>query len=147
MLDPCVPTSLYSASAFCNLRAFDVHEVSINFDSSAHQGDKRKTSQQCNLTLFIHVHCKCQLTNIDHASTWTLLTLLNISVTGSFGSWGLFATCGQHRTVEFGKSKAMLGSINAVPRSRVNELQNPEEDRPLAPHWRVLFSVPSFVSS
>lgn len=49
MLDPRVPTS--SACAFCNLRVFDVHEVAINFEFSAHQGDKRKTSQQSNLTL------------------------------------------------------------------------------------------------
>ena len=45
-------------------------------------------------------------------------------------------TCGSHKTIEFSKSKAMLGSINAVERSRVSDLQNPEEDRPLAPHWR-----------
>ena len=31
----------------CAPRAFDVHEVALTFVSSAHQGDKRKTSQQC----------------------------------------------------------------------------------------------------
>ena len=31
----------------CDPRAFDVHEVALMFLSSSHQGDKRKTSQQC----------------------------------------------------------------------------------------------------
>ena len=31
----------------------------------------------------------------------------------------------------------MLGAITGIERARVNELANPEEDRPLAPHWRV----------
>ena len=38
---------------------------------------------------------------------------------------------------EFKKSKAALGSITAVDRTRVAELQNPDEDKPLAAHWRV----------
>ena len=45
-------------------------------------------------------------------------------------------TCGSHKSIEFSRSKAVLGSINSIERSRVSELQNPEEDRPLAPHWR-----------
>ena len=39
----------------------------------------------------------------------------------------------------------MLGSINAIERSRVNELQNPEDDRPLAAHWRVPCLQTTFV--
>lgn len=35
------------------------------------------------------------------------------------------------------KSKALMGSISNVERARVNELQNPDMDKPLAPHWRV----------
>ena len=35
------------------------------------------------------------------------------------------------------KSKASLGSIAAVDRDRVADLQNPDSDRPLAAHWRV----------
>ncbi|CAK9111224.1 unnamed protein product [Durusdinium trenchii] len=49
----------------------------------------------------------------------------------------LAITSGNHKHIEWTKSKIMLGSITGVDRSRVNELQNPEEDRPLAPHWRV----------
>ena len=38
----------------------------------------------------------------------------------------------------FAKSKALLGSINGIERSRVQDLCNPEPDKALAPHWRVL---------
>ena len=48
---------------------------------------------------------------------------------------GLALTCGMHR--EFSRAKCVLGTIRDIQRSRVSELQNPEEDRPLAPHWRV----------
>lgn len=41
------------------------------------------------------------------------------------------------RVSEFKKSKAALGSIAAVDRARVTELQNPDEDKPLAAHFRV----------
>ena len=37
------------------------------------------------------------------------------------------------------RSRALLGSINNIPRSRVQDLQNPDTDHPLAPHWRVPF--------
>ncbi|CAK9075749.1 unnamed protein product [Durusdinium trenchii] len=37
----------------------------------------------------------------------------------------------------FTKSKALLGSICDIERSRVGELQNPDPERSLAPHWRV----------
>jgi len=34
--------------SFCDLRSFDVFEISLNFSSDgAHGGDKRKTSQMC----------------------------------------------------------------------------------------------------
>lgn len=36
------------------------------------------------------------------------------------------------------KSKSLLGTISGVERSRVSELQNPDPDKQLAPHWRVL---------
>lgn len=52
---------------------------------------------------------------------------------------GMALLSGGHR--EFSKSKALLGSINAVQRSRVQDLQNPDEDKPLAPHWRVSTSI------
>lgn len=48
---------------------------------------------------------------------------------------GLAAMCGSSSTV-FARSKALLGSINDVERSRVNDLQNPDPDHALAPHWR-----------
>lgn len=41
-----------------------------------------------------------------------------------------------HRVSEMKKSRASLGAITAIDRTRVNELQNPEEDRPLAAHFR-----------
>lgn len=50
---------------------------------------------------------------------------------------GIFGTVTGHRVNEFSKSRAALGSMSLVDRSRVSELQNPEEDRPLAAHWRV----------
>ena len=34
------------------------------------------------------------------------------------------------------KSKALLGSLSNIERTRVSELQNPEPEKPLAPHWR-----------
>ena len=40
------------------------------------------------------------------------------------------------RVSDMKKSRASLGSITAIDRTRVAELQNPEEDRPLAAHWR-----------
>lgn len=50
---------------------------------------------------------------------------------------GLFATVSGHKVSEFNKSRVALGSISLVDRSRVSDLQNPEEDKPLAAHWRV----------
>lgn len=41
-----------------------------------------------------------------------------------------------HRHVDFARSHVMLGSINGVERSRVGELQNPNEEQPLAAHFR-----------
>ncbi|CAK9076978.1 unnamed protein product [Durusdinium trenchii] len=35
------------------------------------------------------------------------------------------------------RSRSLLGSLNGIPRSRVQDLQNPDPDHPLAPHWRV----------
>ena len=32
---------------FCDLRGFDVNEVSLNFSDNVHGNDRRKTSQQC----------------------------------------------------------------------------------------------------
>ena len=40
--------------------------------------------------------------------------------------------------VTFSKSRALLGTISNVERARVSELQNPDPDKGLAPHWRVL---------
>ena len=42
-------------------------------------------------------------------------------------------------TAPFAKSRALLGNIAGVPRARVVDLQNPEADKPLAPHWRALW--------
>ena len=42
-----------------------------------------------------------------------------------------------HGGAPWSKSRALLGSISNVDRARVNELVNPEPERPLAPHWRV----------
>ena len=44
---------------------------------------------------------------------------------------------GASATSVWGRSKALLGSISGVERARVSELQNPEPEKPLAPHWRV----------
>ena len=34
------------------------------------------------------------------------------------------------------KSKALLGTLSNIQRTRVSDLQNPEPEKPLAPHWR-----------
>ena len=44
---------------------------------------------------------------------------------------------GASNTNVWAKSRALLGSISGIERSRVNELVNPEPEKPLAPHWRV----------
>ncbi|CAL1141604.1 unnamed protein product [Cladocopium goreaui] len=41
-----------------------------------------------------------------------------------------------HTTVAFSKSKALMGTIANVPRARVQDLSNPDPDRPLSPHFR-----------
>ena len=73
-------------------------------------------------------------------SAWcfALLALLPVYVWTDRAT-GMALLSGGHR--EFSKSKALLGSINAVQRSRVQDLQNPDEDKPLAPHWRVSTSI------
>ncbi|CAK9064636.1 unnamed protein product, partial [Durusdinium trenchii] len=48
---------------------------------------------------------------------------------------GVAAMCGTSPAWQ--RSRALLGSINNIPRSRVQDLQNPDTDHPLAPHWRV----------
>ena len=48
-------------------------------------------------------------------------------------------TSAGHRNAEFARSKATLGSINNVERSRVGDLQNPSEEQPLAAHFRVFW--------
>ena len=45
------------------------------------------------------------------------------------------------------RSKALLGTISNVERSRVADLQNPDPDRQLAPHWRVLGKILMFSST
>lgn len=42
-----------------------------------------------------------------------------------------------HKAVAFAKSRVMLGSLSGIDRARVCALQNPDEDRPLAAHFRV----------
>lgn len=42
-----------------------------------------------------------------------------------------------HSVVAFAKSKALLGSIGGINRARVQDLQNPDPDKALPPHWRV----------
>lgn len=51
-------------------------------------------------------------------------------------SSGLASVCNSHDKVPWAKSKALLGSLTGLVRSRVNELQNPDPEKPLAPHWR-----------
>ena len=50
---------------------------------------------------------------------------------------GLAAICASWNSAAFVKSKALLGSICDVARSRVVDLVNPDPERALAPHWRV----------
>lgn len=107
-----------------NPRSFDLSEVALTFCDSQHGGDKRKTSQQC----FLLRLC------IQWESTvgWRLNLL--VETCWIHVCWGLCVTSGSERV--FARSKAFLGCIGEVQRSRVSELQNPDEERPLAPHWR-----------
>ncbi|CAK9083114.1 unnamed protein product, partial [Durusdinium trenchii] len=50
---------------------------------------------------------------------------------GRGGSWH------DGSSMPWARSKALAGAIDDVDRARVNELSNPEPDKPLAPHWRV----------
>ncbi|CAL1161037.1 unnamed protein product [Cladocopium goreaui] len=49
----------------------------------------------------------------------------------------LALTSGAQKHVEWSKSRMMLGSLTGIDRARVTDLQNPDDDRPLAPHFRV----------
>ena len=60
-----------------------------------------------------------------------------------FSNWGLAALGGHHTQLAFSKSRALLGVVNGIERSRVNELVNPDPDRPLTPAWRVLWPCKS----
>ena len=64
---------------------------------------------------------------------WITIPMNQLHLTGMAG-------VGTHASVAFAKSKALLGSISGVERSRVQDLQNPDGDRPLAPHYRVAWS-------
>ena len=44
----------------CNPRGFDLHEVALIYNTSSHQGDKRKTSQQCVLAKFLNGQIICK---------------------------------------------------------------------------------------
>ena len=116
-------------------RIMDVYEVAVNFADSAHQGDKRKKSQQCNPT-YISKTCSvficvslCLRVCLGALSIFLFQIVLR-SVEG------MAAMVSVHGGGQWVKSKALLGSISGIERSRVNELVNPEPDRPLAPHWR-----------
>ena len=54
-------------------------------------------------------------------------------------TWGMAGTSPGHATVAFVKSKAILGSINNIERARVVDLQNPDPDSSLAPHFRAIW--------
>ncbi|CAL1130517.1 unnamed protein product [Cladocopium goreaui] len=53
------------------------------------------------------------------------------------GGLAAMVSQGASNTNVWAKSRALLGSISGVERARVNELVNPEPEKPLAPHWRV----------
>lgn len=50
---------------------------------------------------------------------------------------GLAGVSGNHSAIAFAKSRALLGSVSGIERGRVTDLQNPDPDRALAPHFRV----------
>ena len=54
------------------LRALDVHELSLNFNPSSHNGDKRKTSQQCALmwacTIWTYLNLRVSILCDQHVS-------------------------------------------------------------------------------
>ena len=58
---------------------------------------------------------------------------------------GIAALCGHTTNAAFSKSKALLGSIEGIERTRVTDLQNPDPEHSLAPHWRApLISFANF---
>lgn len=126
------------------LSCMDVYEVSVNFNDAQHGGDRRKKSQQCPLsrngrskTFF---SAGRGFGNLGRSKLSNAFIGLNLSIglSMSVQTLGLAAMVGvsgnQH---PWARSKALLGSICSIERSRVNELQNPEPEKPLAPHWRV----------
>ncbi|CAL1148298.1 unnamed protein product [Cladocopium goreaui] len=56
---------------------------------------------------------------------------------GNANTVSLAGVSGNHSAIAFTKSKALLGSVSGVERARVQDLQNPDVDKALAPHWRV----------
>ena len=42
-----------------------------------------------------------------------------------------------HANSPWSKSRALRGTLDGVERSRVQDLQNPDPEKALAPHWRV----------
>lgn len=56
---------------------------------------------------------------------------------------GVAAIAGSTEKAIWARSKTLLGSLTGVERARVSELNNPEPERPIAPHHRA--PCPSFV--
>jgi len=50
---------------------------------------------------------------------------------------GLAGVSANHTSTPWAKSRSLLGTITGIERSRVQDLQNPDPDKALAPHWRV----------
>ena len=111
-----------------DVRYMDVFEISVNFSDSVHGGDRRKKSQQCTLDV-------CSIFSLLRVMPKTTFIGFERFCSNTPCMSGLAAMCGS-TSGAFSRSKALLGSITEIERSRVGELQNPDPEHSLAPHWR-----------
>ena len=124
-------------------RLLEAYEIAVNFSDTAHGGDKRKRSKQC----FLHGILVLNGAIDGRSMIWDgSSNHHNVIVRTKFEDHqpltpsqnsGLAAIVGVQGVHPWSRSWALLGSISDVDPDRVGDLQNPEPDRPLAPHWRV----------
>lgn len=117
---------IYYPTTFTRLssRAMDIFEVSINYADSTHGGDRRKTSQQCIFhahgghcidTQPLEAHIPCPL-SLPRYGCHLCLNLEQRGFLEVEGPARVDLRCGEKQSL--------------------SELQNPDPERSLAPHWR-----------
>lgn len=124
-------------------RSMDTWEISLVFKDVEHSGDRRKQSQQCSLTQLINIYFS--LPTIYFLAKPKGLSVVNINykqypknpfATPFLHSAGM-AGMATHANSPWPRSRALRGTLSGVERARVQDLQNPDPEKALAPHWRV----------